>query len=755
MAIGIWEFFLKYPPLVYEKGRFVFASALPGWLVFAAFSVVAVALWAYLRRSGTLPARDRGVLLALRGALFAVLLLLLLRPTLQVPVAVPQENSLGILIDDTRSMQIADGGAPRAEELLRRMDAGLLEALSERFRLHLYRFSGDAQRIESIGDLTFSGGVTRLGRALDQARNELTGVPLAGLVVISDGADHFEVELNASLLGLRSAGVPVHTVGVGREQFDRDIEIRRVSTPRSVLRGTSMMVDLLIEQTGYSGRTVPLVVEDEGRIVNTQSVELPRNGTAAAVRVYFTAEEPGWRRFTFRVPVQDGELISQNNHREALIEVRDGRQKVLYFEGEPRFEVKFLRRAVSDDPELQLVVLQRTAENKFLRLDVDDPEELERGFPTTREELFSYRALVLGSVEASYFTREQQRMIADFVAERGGSLLMLGGKRAFSEGGYADTPIADVLPVELESTGSPGYYRNVRVVPTAAGEVHAALQLASDQAASRERWETLPLLSTFNRVTRLKPGATTLLSGIGDGVSEGQVVLAWQRYGRGMSLAMPVQDTWVWQMHADVPVEDETHETLWRQVLRWLVNEVPDQLTLTTETEPASLNHAVQLLAELRDGAYRRVGDGVLSASIEDPDGGFSDLLLRSNVRRDGEYFASFVPGVTGLHTIRLQAGREGEEITTRQLALDAVDDEGEYFAAQMRAGLLRRVAEETGGRFYTLSNLARLPEEIRYSGSGITRVESYDLWDMPLAFLLLVGLVGAEWGYRRLRGLP
>jgi hypothetical protein len=342
----------------------------------------------------------------------------------------------------------------------------------------------------------------------------------------------------------------VHTVGVGRESFARDVEVRRVSAPRSVLRGTSTVVDLLIEQTGYAGRTVPLVVEDEGRIVESLEVTLPRDGTPAAVRVHFTAAEPGWRRFRFRVPLQEGELVRENNQQEALIEVRDGRQKILYLEGEPRFEVKFMRRAVEDDPQLQLVVLQRTAENKFLRLDVDSAAELASGFPTSREELFSYRALVLGSVEAGFFTREQLRMIVEFVGERGGSLLTLGGRRAFAEGGYAGTPLADVLPVELEERPDTLFFREVKVAPTRAGMEHAALQLAATPEASRERWATLPPLSTFNRLTRLKPGATALLGGSGPGVPEGQVVLAAQRFGRGLSLALPVQDTWLWQMHA-------------------------------------------------------------------------------------------------------------------------------------------------------------------------------------------------------------
>jgi hypothetical protein len=263
--MSVWEFFFKYPPLVFEKGRLVFATLLPGWMLLIAAALALLAGWAYLRRGGGVPARERVMLLGLRAAILGVLLFALFRPSLQVPVAVPQENYVGVLIDDSRSMQIADdAGETRGAQLQQRLDAELIGALQERFRVRLFRFSGAAERIAGVEELAFAGGQTRLGRALEQARGELAGLPLAGLVVVTDGGDRAESELNASLLGLRSASIPVFTVGVGREAFRRDVEVRRVSTPRTTLRGTALVVDAVIAQNGYAGRTVPLVVEDEG-----------------------------------------------------------------------------------------------------------------------------------------------------------------------------------------------------------------------------------------------------------------------------------------------------------------------------------------------------------------------------------------------------------------------------------------------------------------------------------------------------------
>ena len=228
----------------------------------------------------------------------------------------------------------------------------------------------------------------------------------------------------------------------------------RVETPRLTLKGTSLSVDVVISQTGYAGQTVPLQVEDSGRIVSSEQVKLPNDGESATVRVTFEAKDAGARLFRFRVPAQADEQVTQNNTRDALVEVSDRRERVLYMEGEPRYEVKFIRRAVEGDDNLRVTILQRTAEDKYLRLDVGSPEELVGGFPKTRDELFAYRAIILGSVEAASFSPDQLRMLADFVSKRGGGLLMIGGRRAFAEGGWAGTPVAEVLPVELEGAAS-------------------------------------------------------------------------------------------------------------------------------------------------------------------------------------------------------------------------------------------------------------------------------------------------------------
>ena len=747
---------------MFEQGDFTFRASWAGGLALLVVVVAAAATWrSYTQVRGNSQPLDRRVLAAVRLVALAVLAFCLLRPVLVLSSVVPQQNFLGVLIDDSRSMQIADRDETArlqfVEDQLATTDGELRSALNERFSLRFFGFSSETDRLDVVNELGYSGTRTHLGQALERAHDELSGVPLSGLVVVTDGADNAEDGLGESLLPIQAAGVPVFTVGLGREEFERDIQLGRVETPRRVLKGASLVTDLVVTHRGYRGETVTVQAEDEGRIVGSEEVVLAGDGEPQTVRLRFTAGEEGPRLFTFRVSPQPGEMVTQNNIRDSLVVVEDREEKLLYFEGEPRFEVKFLRRAVSDDENLHVSILQRTAENKFMRLDVEGPDDLVGGFPRTRAELYKYRGIILGSIEANYFTPDQLRMIADFVNHRGGGLLMLGSHRSFGQGGYAGTPVADVLPVVLDETRSDGdesFFVEVGVEPTRAGAAHAATQIADTEDASAARWRELPPITIVNPITEVKPGATTLLTSDTTNGNEELVVLAFQRYGAGKVLAFPVQDSWMWQMHADIAVDDMTHETYWRRMLRWLVDGVPDQVVVNLPQDRVQLEETVSLLAAVGDANFEELNNSSVMASVTDPNGEFTDLSMEWTAENDGEYRTSFTPTTEGFYEVHVEA-MSGDEVIGEDTAYVQVSpSDTEFYDSTMRTPLLERVAEETGGRFYTPETVASLPEDIQYVGGGVTVVEEHDLWDMPALLFLLGTLVLGEWGYRRLRGL-
>jgi hypothetical protein len=316
--------------------------------------------------------------------------------------------------------------------------------------------------------------------------------------------------------------------------------------------------------------------------------------------------------------------------------------------------------------------------------------------------------------------------------------------------------VAEVLPVEL--SGSPPANGQpeatwISVKPTREGATYPVTQLSNTDQASTNRWNELPRLTTVNPVRQTKPGATVLLTGTDDR-GQSHVVLAYQRYGRGKSMAFAVQDSFIWKMDATIPVEDTTHSTFWRRLVRWLVDGVPDFVDVATSVDRVEPGEAINVTAEVVDPAFVEVNDAQVIATVVSPSGKTTEVPLQWTVTRDGEYRSSFVPDEPGLYEVKATATRGDQNLGTGLTHIRASAGDSEYFDAAMRSSLLRRIAEDTGGVFFTPADAAKLPEAISYSGRGVTVVEERDLWDMPLILFVILGLIAAEWGFRRKLGL-
>ena len=762
--MSVFEFFFKYTPYVYQQGNFVFVASLTTIvvaLVLAAAAAPAILRYRAVRAKSS--AFDRAFLATLRILALIVLFFCMMQPSLVVSTAVPQENFVGILIDNSRSMRVTDYGGEGTEQrsafvrdALGDPDSDLVSALSERFKLRYFGFSSTPERLTSLDSLLFNGEQTQIGPALDFARQELAAVPLSGLILVTDGADNSIEGLASSLQSLRGSSIPVFPIGVGVERFDRDIEVASVEAPRRVLSGSSVAADVVIEHKGFGGTEVLLLVEGPDGVVGTEQVELPRQGDSTVVKAHFTAEHEGPHLYRFRISVEEGEMVRENNEQDVLIVVQDREDKILYFEGEPTNRIGFMRSfGLNDDPNILLTVMDRTAENKFWNLRHSE-DEIATGFPTTRDELFQYRGLIFGSIEANFFTDDQQQMVYDFVSQRGGGFLMLGGRHAFGEGGWHNTPVADILPVALEppfGSEQDPFFVELSIVPTLFGKTHPVTQMADSVDMSVKHWETLPPLAVLNRVSEAKPGAVTILEGT-NGNDAPVAVLAFQRFGRGKSLAFTPVNPWYWQMAFEIPLEDMTHETLWQQLMRWLVNDVPGQVAVSTVVDRYAPGAPIRVTATVLDETYIEVNNAHVMATITSPAGLERQLEMDWTIDADGLYTTTFIPEELGFHSITVDATRGDESLGSDTGYVEVATLSTEAFASERRTSLLERIAEETGGRWYTPQNVDALPGDLRYSEGGTTVLEVKDLWDIPLVFFLLVALIGTEWGYRKLKGL-
>lgn len=753
---------------VFENGRFGF-DVRPHALVVVAcvLALLAFVYVAYVRPRSRLKGGTRVGLIALRSALFLLILFLLLKPVVVVPSVIPRSSTVALVADDSRSMQMADAAGGRTR--LDAMRAALFDAegpfqkrLQERFRTQTYGFSTQLEGIDGGEALTGEGLASDVGGALAEAARRSTGAPLSAVVLVSDGAANAGADLAAELRNLRARGLPVYTVGVGSARRPADAELVRVSLPRRVLVGSSVEVEAFVRASGYGATKVRIAASEDGRAVKTEEFSL-RGGETEVVRMELIPATAGVHRYTFDVQPLEGELTVENNRREALVEVVEGPLRVLYVEGEPRWELGKLRDSLGrEEKNVQLISLLRTGENKLYRQGVSGETELADGFPKTEEELFAYDGLMLGSVEASFFSVEQLRAIEAFVARRGGGLLAVGGSYAFGAGGYAGTPVADALPLVIKdrAAGLPREANAPLSAPafkaqlTARGASHPVTRLSEDRGQSQKMWNELPAVSVPEAPVGVKPGATVLLEARRAGAGGGAVtLLAQQRYGRGQALAFTASDTWRWRMRLDS--KSNAHENFWRQMLRYLVQGTPRQFEVAAEQDVYAPGDAVRVVADLRDKKFNAVADARAVARIVKPSGATVEVPLRFTARDEANvYVGEFRVEELGRHRIELSASGSSIGEAAAQSEFLVAELNREFYDAALNEELLRRVAAETGGKYYTLDEVGALVDDLTYRQTDNSRPVTKDLWDMPVNFLLLVGLLGGEWFLRKRHGL-
>ncbi len=760
--ITIFEWLFKYRPLLYERGTIDFQPLWPPfviWLLFAA--AVSVTLFLYRRSAGGLSNSWRYGLSALRAAAFMVIVIIFMQPVLRLHTVVAQENFVAVAYDLSKSMEIEDGGEGKSrleieQHILRSTDNPLLEELASKFKLRFFRFSGSTERTEEFEDVPRHGDITDLERSLLEISEELATVPLAGIVLVTDGADNHSENLDGVLSQFQARNIPIYSIGVGSESFARDAEIVQVIAPKKALKDAVMEAEVSVRSVGYPGRRTKLIVTDQGKHLQSQEIVLGSDGEVKTYKINLSGQVAGPRIFKFQVESFPDEIVVQNNDQTALVNVEDTQPQILYMEGEPRWQHGFLRRAIFPDKNLQLVTLLRQADGKFYRQGIESPDVLEEGFPVDKEELFKYKAIILGSIEASFFSFDQLRIISDFVSRRGGGFLMLGGRNSFGQGGYINTPLEDLLPLELgRSADAVQEFQSLafKMRLTTYGAQHPICRLSLLEGLNLERWETAPNLIGFNPTSGPKPGATVLARGSVQGDSgERPVILAFQRFGRGKSVAFTTDSSWRWRMQLEHT--DDFHELFWRQMLRWLVSDVSDPVTIEAEKHSYSPDDIAVIRAEVNDPSFEPLNNIEISAEVTAPSGQISSVPLAWDVNKDGHYSGSFKPEEDGIHTVTCEVSNGKSTLGTAKTHFRVAESTEEFHDAALNSNLLRRISEETTGRHYSINDLDTLPEDISYIDKGAYKTEEKDLWDMPFLFLLLIGLISAEWIIRKRKGL-
>ncbi|MEW6156106.1 MAG: glutamine amidotransferase [Verrucomicrobiota bacterium] len=829
---------------------------IPAAILFAAGG--ALLYWAYRRVAAERLTRTACVFLKLLG--FAVLAFCLLEPLWSGQRARPGSNYFVLLADNSQGMQIKDREATqtRGEWLRAQLNdhqTTWKSTLEEHFQVRRYLFDSRLQPSRDFSELTFDGRASAIGAALRTIRDRFQGQPLAGILLMTDGNATDLGEGPADLDGLP----PVYPILIGKDDSVQDLTLQRVGVTQTAFEDAPVTIQAEVAAAGYAGKTVVAhLFELSGGSTRTNlqrataatgnplpdpALKPPTNSVASDPAVWVAEEtqkvskpfetltfrfqvrptRPGVVFYRVRVsaseelpqfdhPETSAEATLANNSRVVVVDRGGGPYRVLYVSGRPNWEYKFLKRAVDEDDQVELVGLIRLAkrEPKFefrgragessnplyrgfdrkteeterydqpvlIRLNTRDEFELKGGFPKTAEDLYQYDALIVDDLEAQFFTHDQLSLIEKFVSDRGGGFLMLGGVDSFQHGQYARTPIGDVLPVYMDRAPETRPLAGLQLSLTREGLLQPWVRLRRNEADERSRVEEMPRFQVLNPSRDIKPGGS-MLATVTEPGGQQFPALVMQRYGNGRSAALMIGDLWHWGLKNESLQRDLGKA--WRQMIRWLVADVPGRIQLTGEPKRDDPNQAILLRVRARDKEFLPLDNANVTLTVRHVHSGSGQTNGSNAVRQtpmaaaatnapineirlavdpspneSGLYQVSFVPRESGGYFAEAVVfDSNGVEVGRAETGWTSEPAAEEFRSLKPNRPLLETIARQTGGEMLEMSGLNSFVASLPHRKAPIMESWSFPLWHQPAVFLFALVCFLAEWGLRRWKGLP
>lgn len=728
-----------------------FGVALPIWgyaLAFAAAVALAVATYAGARLSP----RIRAGLTLLRALALLLLVIAVLRPVRVLPPSSARDRLVPILVDTSRSMRVADGEGPARFQRARAAASALVAGLESSVRPEIWGF-GDGATRAALGDLQATAGRSDVSGALRTVAEHYRGRPLGGVIVISDGGDTSAAD-PATL-----PPVPVFTVGIGTPRITRDREIVAMSAGEPRLADSTVDVHVSALSTGFGVQPLELTLTANGRPVDVR--RLPAVDGAPVTTTFTVSPDPSVPTvYRVSVPVAPGEIASENNTRSVLVEPPGRPRRLLLVEGAPGYEHTFLKRALARDTGLDVDAVIRKGQTDdghptfFVQAAASRAAALAAGYPRTRAELFAYDAILFGNVEAAFFTPDQLAATADFVAMRGGGLLVLGG-RSFEREGLAGTALDEVLPTDVSdrraavarTTAAGGTALEVQL--TDDGAAHPATRVGASADDSRRRWAALPPLAAVSIVGGPRAGAQILAT---TGGADGRPLIAVQRYGQGRAMVFAGEASWRWRMLR--PSSDTTYDTIWRQMVRWLTRGSLDAVTVAPLGSPSTgTTETVSVL--VRDAEFAPVDDAEVQLVVTAPDGEARRMSATLADAADGRYDVPVRFDDAGVFRLAADARRGDTRFGAAERLVLAGGADPEMADPRLNEPMLQRLAERTGGLYVRPDALAQIPPRLQTAAAVDGPPELRDLWHGGWSLVAIIALLGVEWTWRRRVGLP
>jgi uncharacterized membrane protein len=543
----------------------------------------------------------------------------------------------------------------------------------------------------------------------------------------------------------------VYAVGSGPAELPPDVWIEKVIHSTEVAGYVETPVTVLAGVRGMARKPVTVSVQEGDRVVGAKQVIPDNDLQVLSVQFDVRPRGEGVTLYTAAAKADKTEIYDWNNDEDFFMNVVAKQRRVLYVEGAPRYEYRFLRAAFENDERFQVTsAVFVTRDGDTYRQGIANSAELRSGFPLTEEELFAYDVVVIGNVRATRFTTNQLEMLREFVRRRGGGLLFLAGDDSFRRGGFGISPLADALPFEMDRGLTGLVDRELRVAPTRLGIERNLFGAYTPNDRTPPPWEELPALNGLYRLDGLKPGAQALCAiDEGRGTANSPVV-AFQRYGKGVCLVNGVSATWPWKFQ--MPSDDARYQSFWKEMVLVLMESQQGMLRLNVSPAVTTPRATLSISGAVLNTAFELDHNAPVDLELERPDGTRTRIAPLRSTEPNTTFQRDYVPEEPGVYRVRATA--QGAQTMETEAMFIVKDASPELAAVDLNTPLLKEIAEAPGGAYVHLSDYGSLLDRIKPGESAIYHETQRALWDSPWVMGSILALLLGEWLIRRIGGL-
>ncbi|MBD3289745.1 hypothetical protein GF337_13140 [candidate division KSB1 bacterium] len=702
---------------------------------------IAYTFFMYRRTNPPVSGTLRKFLVFMRGLVFLIIIFILFEPLLSLTWTNVRKPIIAVLTDTSASMDLTDAKGKRSEQARSLLQKSFLNKNGNDRITEFYKFSDDLSPLDSPADsLQFTADGTDISAALQQLNERMDEKYLAGVVLVTDGI--FNIGENPARYA-EDMDVPIYPVGIGDPQEQKDIVISRVLTNQVTYANNRVPVDITVKATGFKDRKVPLQLLKDGKVLDTQYIELTDDALETKARMHYVPVTPGNQKYSLQIPMLAGELTARNNTKNFYTKVLKDKMKILVISGSPSYDLAFAKRNLKSDENVETTYFTLKNRNAFY----------EGQFPSNADQLKIYDAIILIDFPRRNFPAYVINQVADYMKEGNKSLMVIGSQELHYP---ALEPLSGYLPIQLRVFPINEQLVSFQLTPN--GLQHPLMRLSENEIENQTLWRDLPpIYYTFRRVDPVS-GSETLLEvdkqrTLIRGAAESLPLIVARKMNQQKSLFLTGYGIWRWDfLMTGIGNESKSFSKFLSNCVRWLVTREDSKLVrIHPDKEIYRSGEKVTFTAEVYYEDYRPRDGATVKVRISGKSN--VDEVELSNIG-NGKYEGEFQVLEGGDYRYEGQAfandqllGEDSGRFSMEEFSL-------EFLETKMNEALLQQIAYKSGGTYFTPANIEDLKAELNFQQRSTELTRQWELWNKLVLLILIIVLLSIEWFIRKKKGM-